>query len=278
MSTQRHDAQLVYAVWQRVIADEAISDAVIDNRLGELSEQFHRDEMAILRDFAADPGFRWTVENLRYRATLMIVRNLQKRMPRTVRLLTGGSGDWLWDLVSEYLLRHHWRDLGHRYNSECIRFAEFVTRRVARRRLLGDACMAALAYESGILAVLVRASEKADWPATVEREDDPAWQPRRNPSAVIAELPVDLVAWLESGDGPPIPTSRAPVALLMYMPTIDGSVQIERLADNERTIFNAVSGGSPVTELVREIHEREGIDPADMEDALRRWQRARVLM
>lgn len=278
MSAQRHDAQRVYAVWQRVIADEALSDAVVENRLDDLSELFDRDEMSILRDFASEPGFRWAVENLRYRATTMIVRNLQKRMPATVRLLTGGNHDWLWDLASEYLVRHRWLDLGHRYNSECLRFAEFITRRVARRRALGDECLAALAYESGILTSLVRASEQVAWPAAIAREDNQAWQPRRNPSAVVARLPVDLLAWLQSGDGPPVPTSRIPLALLLYVPTVDGSVQIERLTDHEAAIFNAVSGDSPVTLLARDIGQREGIDPGDVEHVLRRWQRFHVLM
>lgn len=277
MSTQRHDARLVYAVWQRVIADEALSDAVIDNRLGELSEQLSGDEMAILRDFGASPGFRWAVENLRYRATTMVVRNLEKRMPVTTRLLTGGNDDWLWDLASEYLMRHRWRDLGHRYNSECLRFAEFITARVAKRRLLGDACLAALAYEAGILTVLVRASEQADWSAPVAPDED-TWQPRRNPSAVIAELAVDLVAWLESRDGPPVPSSQTPVALVMYMPAIDGTVQIERLSDTGKKILDAVSGQSTVPELIGEIRGREDIDAADIEHTLRRWQRSRLLI
>jgi hypothetical protein len=278
MTTQAHDARLVYAVWQRLITDEALCDAVIDNRLGEgePSAQLDPDELAIARAFGADPGFRWAVENLRYRATTMVVRNLEKRMPVTARLLTGGNEDWLWDLASEYLGRHGWRDLGHRYNAECLRFGEFVTRQVARRRVLGDACMAALAYESGILSVLVRASEQDGWPAMAD--GGRGWRPRRNPNAVIVDLPVDLVAWLGSGDGPPVPASQAPVALVMYMPVVDRPVQIERLDGADKAILNAVSGRSTLAELISEIGEREGIDPAAVEHALHRWQRSGLLM
>jgi hypothetical protein len=276
MTTQRHDARQVYAVWQRLIADESLCDAVIDDRLDALSDVLDAGDMAIARAFGADPGFRWAVENLRYRATTMVVRNLEKRMPMTTRLLTGGNGDWLWDLASEYLMRHGWRDLGHRYNSECLRFAEFVTRRVARRRLLGDACSAALAYESGTLSVLVRAAEQRDWPAPVD--EGRTWRPRRNPNAAVVDLPVDLVAWLASGDGPPSPASQEPVALVMYMPASDRPVQIERLANTEKRILTSVSGKETIAELIRDIDERDGIDPADVEQPLRRWQRAGLLM
>lgn len=276
MSTQHHDARQVYALWQRLIADESLCDAAIEGRLDELSETLDAGDVAIARAFGADPGFRWAVENLRYRATTMVVRNLEKRMPITTRLLTGGNGDWLWDLASEYLARHGWRDLGHRYNSECLRFAEFVTRRVARRRLLGDACLAALAYESGVLSVLVRASEQRDWPTG--DDGGRSARPRRNPNAVVVDLPVDLVAWLASGDGSPAPASSEPVALAMYMPALDRPVEILRLTSAEKRILNAVSGNATVVELVREIDEREGIDPADVEQALHRWQRAALLM
>ncbi|ACY14313.1 hypothetical protein [Haliangium ochraceum] len=282
MSAPSRDAELVYAVWQRAVADENLSDAIAEGRVDELAELLSSEELAVARDFAAEPGFRWSMENLRYRAGTMIVRGLKKRMPRTAHLLCGGNDDWLRDLAGEYLMRHRWRDLGHHYNAESLRFAAFIEQRVARRRELGSACCAALSYESARLRVLVAATASMpETPAVTAFED---WRPQRAPWVERLNMPAELADWLLAGDRAlspptaqpdPAPTvAHYPTTMLVYLPVRDGKVQTERLTDTETKIFDAVDGDASAPALVRAL--RAEIAPEESERALRNWQRHQV--
>src|SRR5438270_64202 len=75
-------------------------------------------DVAILDEFQREPGLRWNVENLRFRATHHVLTTLRNYLPITLHLLTRGDEDWQRDLVYEYLWFHRWDELGRRMLAE----------------------------------------------------------------------------------------------------------------------------------------------------------------
>ena len=158
---QRFDARAVYDVWIRLIQSEALYDAMLRGEHAAVARTlgFTELELAILDDFAVQPGTRWHVENLRFRAVTMVSRLLGWHLPATLRLVTEGREGWLRDLVYEYLSLHRWIELGHHHRfAECARFAAFLEDRVLKRRMPPPHVEAVLGFERGVIELLRRAA------------------------------------------------------------------------------------------------------------------------
>ncbi|HEX8110587.1 MAG TPA: hypothetical protein VF516_22805, partial [Kofleriaceae bacterium] len=131
------DARAVYDVWIRLVQSEPLYEAMLRGEHAAVARAlgFTELELAILDDFAIQPGTRWHVENLRFRAVTMVSRLLGWHLPATLRLVTEGRDGWLRDLVYEYLSLHRWVEFGHHHRfAECERFAALVEHRVLQRR------------------------------------------------------------------------------------------------------------------------------------------------
>lgn len=229
------DARAVYDVWIKLVQSEELYEAMLlgehvacAQRLG-----FGELEQEILEDFAIQPGTRWHVENLRFRAVTMVSRLLGWHLPATLRLIAEGKEGWLRDLVYEYLSLHRWVELGHHHRfAECARFAAFVEKRVLARRMPPPHVEAVLAFERGLLELARRAAMLpiTEWPqraAAAEVRSDAIVV--RGPVQVQLHLPVDLLAWLRSPTRELEVTAEAPLDVLAHVAAADAALQTEAI-------------------------------------------------
>ncbi len=278
------DARRAYAVWLQLISDELLYEAVLDRRHRALAESrgLAPEDLDILDELAAQPGTRWNVENLRYRASMDTGACLISYMPLSLRLLTGGNADWLQDLCFEYLAYHRWKSLGHQRLTECERFAEFVQKRILKRRAAPAHFEHALAYELAVIALLKRtAGLAATWPAAFEDVGDDAlaaMRPRPSPASALISLPVDLSTWLRSGDPKPGEVRAEPRTFLVFVPTLEHAHKLQTLSEGSRVLFEACDGAASCGEIARRMEEEHEVDPADVLARLRRWLTDRALV
>jgi len=253
------DARVVYDVWIRLVQSEALYDAMLHGEHAALARTlgWSELELAILEDFAIQPGTRWHVENLRFRAVTMVSRLLGWHLPATLRLVTEGRPGWLRDLVYEYLSLHRWVELGHhRRFAECARFATFVEERVLKRRMPPPHVEAVLAFERGLIELTRRAAmlPMAEWPARGQRiaaPGAPIVPIVRGPVQVQLALPVDILAWLREPTIELHVTALGPVDVLAYVAAADASPELEPVTAIGTQVLAATAAPRPRDEIER---------------------------
>lgn len=278
------DARRALDVWQRLVREERVYAAFVAGRHRELAAglRLDGDELAILDQFAARPGTRWNVENIRFRATYQVAIRLGLWMPMTVRLLTRGDDDWLRDLVFEYLTFHEWNDLGPYALTECERFAAFVRERVTLRRLFDPRLEPVLAFETAVLGLLKRTREvpAAAWAARPAPGDDDevrALRPRPAPVVAIVELPLDVTPWLESSELDGVELGDQPTIYLVHVPSLDRPHRVQTLTEGARLVFDACTGERTVGEIAAAIESEYEVPAAAVVGLVRRWLEAGAL-
>jgi len=285
MPAQGYDSRRVYDVWQQVICDEPLYDAMIAGRHRELAAArgMSAEDVVILDELQREPGLRWNVENLRYRATDHVMTTLRVYLPITTHLLTRGDQDWLRDVIFEYLSYHRWDELGRRMLAECVRFGQHVRSRIAKRRALPEQVEHALAMELGVVEALQQAAAiPADgWNRRREPMSDaellPA-RPRPGPAVRLLEVPVDFTEWLDTGDltrGQPKP---GPVTLLITVPSPLEVHRIQRLGEGPRLVLDRCKGDQTAAEIARAVHEDLGLEETGVLALLRKWIAAGTLV
>ncbi len=272
----------VYDVWTQVIQDEELYEAMLAGTHATLEGRgLDAEAIEILDQLRAEPGTRWNVENLRFRAALFVGDSLLSYMPRTIRLLTNGNDDWRQDLSFEYLAHHRWRSLGHMMLSECERFAEFVRVRVMKRRIMPPHFDALLTYELAVVKILrSTAGVPGDaWPVRreVSAEELPAIKPRRSPVQTVVELDVDLRPWIESGDPLKDAVVAEPITLLVHMPSLAETHQIKAISEGVRVVLDRCDGERSVDELSRQLEEEFELPPAAVHKLVRSLLNERIL-
>jgi hypothetical protein len=253
---RRFDARAVYDVWIRLVQTEALYEAMLRGEHAALAQTlgFTELELAILDDFAIQPGTRWHVENLRFRAVTMVSRLLGWHLPATLRLVTEGREGWLRDLVYEYLSLHRWVELGHHHRfAECERFAAFVEVRVLKRRMPPLHVEAVLAFERGVIDVSRRAATLPIAESSPRPHGAPASDAAivRGPVQVQLALPVDILAWLRDPTTDLHVTAPAPLDVVAYVTAADASVQTEPLTPVGKQLLAAAATPRTRGELER---------------------------
>ena len=256
---RRHfDARAVYDVWIRLVQSEPLYEAMLRGEHAAVARAlgFTELELAILDDFAIQPGTRWHVENLRFRAVTMVARLLGWHLPATLRLVTEGRDGWLRDLVYEYLSLHRWVELGHHHRfAECERFAAFVEHRVLKRRRPPPHIEAVLGFERGLIELSRRAAALpiAAWPrprgAAPEAARDAMIM--RGPVQLQLALPVDLLAWLRDPTTELRVTAPVPLDVVAYIAAADAPVEVEPVTATGRQLLAAAAAPCPRGELER---------------------------
>ena len=216
----------VYDVWNQLIQDEELYQAMLDGSHARLAgRNLDAEAVAILDQLRAEPGTKWNIENLRFRSSDECAATLVSYMPRMMALLTRGDRDWLQDLCFEYLAFHHWRALGHMRLAECERFAGYTRTRIMKRRVAPPHLDDTITFELAVVRLIrSTATIAADaWPARRRWADAelPALRPRRSPVQVVIELAVDLRPWIESGDPKRGEVGPGPIQLLVDIPSLD---------------------------------------------------------
>jgi hypothetical protein len=284
MGTRGFDSRRVYDVWQQVLSDEALYDSMVagTHRAHAASRGMSGEDADVLDELQRQPGLRWNVENLRFRATHQVLTTLGIYLPMTAHLLTRGDEGWLRDLVFEYLALHRWEELGRRQLAECERFGRFVRERVGKRRALAPEVEHALAVELGVVEVLKQAAAvPADgWNRRREPLVDAellAARPRLGPAVRILESPTDFTQWLNTGDptrGQPKP---GPVTLLVTVPSPLEQHRTQRLSEGARLVLDRCQGERTSAEIARAVHEELELEEAGVLALLRKWIAAGTL-
>ncbi len=272
----------VYEVWTQLIQDEALYEAMLEGSHARLEGRgLDAEAIAILDQFRAEPGTQWNVENLRFRSANFIGDILLFYMPRTIRLLTRGDDQWRQDLCFEYLAHHRWQPMGHMQLTECERFADFVRRRVVKRRLTHPHLEAVMAYELAVIRLLRSTAEvPADaWPVRrdVSDADLPALRPRCSPVQALVELDVDLRPWIESGDPAQGEVGPGPVTLLVHVPSLEDRYQIKTISDGVRVVLERCDGERTVEVIARELEDEFELPAADVRRMVRTLLDERIL-
>jgi hypothetical protein len=249
------DARAVYDVWIRLVQSEPLYDAMLRGEHAAVARAlgFTELELAILDDFAIQPGTRWHVENLRFRAVTMVSRLLGWHLPATLRLVTEGRDGWLRDLVHEYLSLHRWVELGHHHRfAECERFAAFVEHRVLQRRRPPPHIEAVLGFERGLIELARRAAVLpiAGWPGP-PGEAAPGAMILRGPVQLQLVLPIDILAWLRDPTTELRVTAPTPLDVIAWVAAADAPVEIEPVTPAGRQLLDAAATPRPRDELER---------------------------
>jgi len=279
-----YDSRRVYDVWQRVLCDEALYESMLAGRHREAaaSRGMSAEDMEVLDELQREPGLRWNVENLRFRATDHVLTTLRVHLPITLHLLTRGDQDWQRDVVFEYLSCHRWDELGRRMLAECVRFGKHVRERIARRRALPDLVEHALAMELGVVEVLRQAAAvPADgWNRRREPLPDAELlqaRPRLGPAVRVLDVPVDFTEWLNSGDPTRGQPGLQPMALLVTVPSPEETYRTQRLSEGARLVLDRCKGEQTSAEIARAVHEELELEEDGVLALLRKWIAAGTL-
>ena len=272
----------VYEVWNQLIQDEELYEAMLEGTHGRLEGRgLDAEALAILDRFRAERGTRWNVENLRFRAALETGDVLVSYMPRTVRLLTRGDDDWRQDLCFEYLAHHRWRSLGHMRLAECERFAGYVRTRVMKRRVTPRYLEDVVAFELAVVQLIRSTSSVAKdaWPVrrAVTDAELPALRPRRSPVQTVVDLDVDLRPWIESADPLRGEITSEPITLLVHIPSLDEAHRIKTISDGVRVVLERCDGDRTVEALAAEIEDEFELPGSDVHRLARMLLDERIL-
>jgi hypothetical protein len=275
------DARHAYDVWLRLIADEELYQAMLDGQHRTFAAARGMDEeaLAILDAFRAAPGTRWNIENLRFRAALECGATLASYLPRTMKLLTKGDDDWLQDVCYEYLSRHRWQEEGHFRFAECERFARYVRERIMKRRYTPPHLEVVLEFELAVVRLLQRTASIAReaWTVTPATEAELGELVlRRGPAVDLVDLPVDIRAWVSSGD----PTSGAvhpgPITLLIYVPSLAETHRIKSIGEGPRRVLEYFDRPCSVSMAIAELSAE--FDAERLRPLIRAWYDECVLV
>jgi len=275
--TPAFDSRRVYDVWQKLISDEELYERLLEDRHRELrdSRGLSEEDLAVLDDFRREPGLRWNIQNLRFRAADHVKVVLQVYLPRTLYFLTKGEDGWLRDLVYEYVAYHRWHEYGRSYLTECIRFARYVRERIAQRRRLPEILDPVMALELAVVEVL---RETANVPPEAWQRgpapDDAALRaarPRWGPAMKIIDLPVDFTEWIQTGDPSHGTVKEEPVALLIRVPSLEESHRVQRLSEGTRLLLERCTGSRTTAEIIAEVEDELGLEPAQVTNMIQRW-------
>lgn len=277
------DARLAHDVWLQLIADEELYRATIDGSHAALAESrgLGPAHVEVLDAFHAEKGTRWNIENLRYRTALEVGATLTSYLPRTVRMLTNGDDNWLQDICFEYLAFHRWQEFGHHRFRECERFGAYVRDRIMKRRMTAQHLDVVLDFELAVIRLLKHTADIAPdaWTAPVPGEAQiDASVLRLGPAVELIELPVDIRAWIESGNPREGTPGDAPITLLAYVPSLEHTHKIKALGEGPRVVLEQFTGERTTAAIARSLAEDYDLERDELLALVRAWLADRVLV
>lgn len=282
MSPVAIDARLAHDVWLQLISDEELYRAMLDGTHHALaaSRALGDRELAVLDALRAEKGTRWNIENLRFRTALECGATLTSYLPRTVRMLTNGDENWLQDVCFEYLAYFRWKEHGHFRFTECERFATYVRERIMKRRITPPHLEVVLDFELAVIRLLKRtAALPPPWPAPPVLDDDALAAARlgRGRAVEVITLPVDIRAWVESGDPLRGEVRPAPVTFLAVVPSLDQPHRLKILGEGPALVLDQLTGERPTGELAAALEDEYGLEASALYAMLRGWLAERVV-
>jgi hypothetical protein len=278
------DSRTTFEVWQFLIYDEMLSTAVFDGTYPALAQSrgYTPEQIAVLDWFAAQPGMRWNVENLRFRAALETAAALCIHLPRTARLLTRGDDDWLQDICYEYLSHHRWDALGHRRLTECERFGRYVRGRIMRRRITPPHLEAVLELELAVIDVYKQtaAIPRDGWPTPPVFDDDAlqSSRPRRGPAQRLLEQAIDLRAFMSAAKPLEVVAGPGPVTWFIHLPGPTKSHRMRIFSEGVCEVLTRCTGEQTALEIAEAMEDDFGLPRAQVTHLVRTWLDEGVLV
>lgn len=261
------DSRTTYKVWHYLIHDEALSRAVFDGSYRTIATErgYTADEIEVLDWFAAQPGMRWNVENLRFRAAFETAASLYVHMPRTVHLLTKGDDDWMQDVCYEYLSFYQWDALGHRRLTECERFGRYIRERIMRRRITPQHLDSVLELELAIVDVLKRTIDipRDGWPAPPQLDGDglAAATVRRGPAQRLLQQAIDLRGFMTAKPAEQVDAGPGPVTWLIHLASPAHKPRTKVIGDGPKALLERCDGTRTSAQIARAMADEFGLPP-----------------
>jgi hypothetical protein len=256
------DAEKVFAVWRRILREEALSEAF-----------FHQDFPARAPSFGLTPeeieialtyhknltGSRWAFEGYRFRMVRVAVYALQVGAPLTVNVLEASGRD-MQSLARDFLVDVAWRDDGPFVYRTCADALAYL------RALPSLAAIPALtdvmALESEAVALVRRLAElpAASW---TTGSDAPAPAPgsryQRTGNGVIVTTEHAIGPWLEdmeqAGKAPPEPVRQH---LLVYLKSPAENLGYAVLSKTGKALLDALAEPRSLAEATKAIEPLDG--------------------
>ncbi len=269
------DSRTTFEVWQFLIYDEALSRAVFDGSYPALAAQrgYSAEQIAVLDWFAAQPGMRWNVENLRFRAALETAACLCIHLPKTARLLTRGDDDWLQDICYEYLAFHSWDALGHRRLTECERFGAYVRDRIMRRRITPPHLEAVMELELAVVDVMKQTSEaaKRGWPVPPDDIAAAKCRPVRGPAQRILDQEIDIRAFMSADKPDRVEPAPGPVTWLIHIGGPTRGPKMKIISEGPRELLARCDGTRTTVELATSMEQDFELPASQVSRLLKTW-------
>lgn len=275
------DARDAYRMWISLVRDEELYDATIAGTHASLAEsrKLSAQDLTILDEFRAQPGLRWNVENLRFRAASHVAGNLHQYLQRTLYLLTRGDENWIQELVFEYLAYHRWDELGHEHLKEAERFGAYVRSRVLKRRVPPPHIDAVLDFELALVRHLraISALVPGEWPARAElaAEQIAAARPAHVKTSLLLEVPVDITDWIRSADPRTGEVRERPISVLAVLASPTSAYQFQLLPPPVKAVYERCDGATTTAEIATALGDDYDVD--DVVTLVGRWLRDRAL-
>lgn len=271
------DSRTTFDVWQLIIYDEQLSRALLDGSYRDVATQrgFTGEQIAVLDWFAAQPGMRWNVENLRFRAALETAACLAIHLPATSRLLCRGDDDWLQDTCYEYLSYYRWDALGHRRLTECERFGAYVRERIVRRRRMPAHIEHVLELELAVVDVW-KQTASVPWPEP--GTFDPLARPLRAGAQRVLEQPIDLRAFMRDGRALEVAPGPGPVTWFIYLTRPGTRHKLSVIGEGTRELLARCTGERAADEIAREMEDDFELPHEQVLQQLAAWREQGVIV
>jgi hypothetical protein len=253
--------RLVWDVWRRTLADEKLSAAVLEGRLGDIASQFSPAELAVLEDYAkTTTATKITVDMFRGRLAVTIPGTLIQVAPYTKVLLDKLGEDRVKPLVKAFITAIEYRDDGPRFCRTGLDLLQFLATRAPFAEVPGWAEIAQL--ESASLRLQLRLGRERDWrePPGCDPEFDrdagetfadyDAWALVSSGNGETVRLDHDVTPWLEQpetlGDTVLFP---GPTWWLASLANVDSTVEYSQLSERAFRIFGLLEHPLRPTEI-----------------------------
>lgn len=271
------DSRTTFQVWEFLIYDETLSRAVFDGTYKDLASKrgYSSEQIAVLDWFASQPGMRWNVENLRFRAALETAACLGIHMPHTARLISRNDDDWLQDICYEYLAYYNWDALGHRRLTECQRFGTYTRERIMRRRIMPASFEHVLDLELAIVDVHRKTAEAArsGWPERrkLTASELETARPRRGIAHRLLEQPIDLRPFLAATKPLEVIAGPGPVTWLIHIGGPAENHKMKVVSAGPVEVLERCAGTATTAEIAASMEDEFGLPREQVSALIDTW-------
>jgi hypothetical protein len=253
------DAEKVFALWRRVLRDDAMREAVFGEPPATGGTvRLSPEDSAIAAVLAPHrEAAYWPLHGYRFRLVHMLTSDLCTHASTTLGVLEAFGRDPR-VLTRRFLEHVGWRDYGWYIGEACRDFFAFLAEE------LGDSINGlsdVLALETTRLALLARLAEvpPASWAGRGENRLDETTHYCQSPAAAGITLDHDVSRWLAAPESAREQApERGPFHVVVYLTSLDEPPMYAALGDREKKLFDMMATPLTLAEASARFGDRDG--------------------